>query len=415
MAFVFAEIAASTFGRIDVQRVGVDVDEHGAGAGLDDRLGRGVEGERGGDDLVALADAGRAQGDGQAVGAVGDADGPGGAEVGGRLLLEGLDVGAQDVAPSAQDVEHRPLDLLADLGVLALDVHQPDRHVFTLPARPSRRRRRGPPASPRDSRPNRENLPQARRRGHSLEERCRRWPGTGRRPPGRRHAPARLRPRAHGVGYTRELPRRHAGAVLHARHQHVRSARRLRAHGARERLHTGAQRGHHALRRLLRERAADGLLGGRERGRRRQRGRLLDRLRRRATTEAGRSSTTGGATSFSILARSTWHIAGSSATAPSPSSSAACCPSCAPSSLSRRASPACRSGASPSTRVLGCVPWVIMLTFVGTKVGANWEKIQKQLHYLDYAVVAAIVALVVWAVLRRRRGASARLAGSDPE
>jgi membrane protein DedA with SNARE-associated domain len=66
--------------------------------------------------------------------------------------------------------------------------------------------------------------------------------------------------------------------------------------------------------------------------------------------------------------------------------------------------------------VLGCVPWVIMLAFVGTKVGENWEKIQKQLHYLDYAVVAAAVLLIVWFVVRRRRGASGeRLAESDPE
>lgn len=65
--------------------------------------------------------------------------------------------------------------------------------------------------------------------------------------------------------------------------------------------------------------------------------------------------------------------------------------------------------------VLGCVPWVIMLTYVGTKVGANWEKIQRQLHYLDYAVVVAIVALIVWAVLRRRRGASGRVVETDSE
>jgi membrane protein DedA with SNARE-associated domain len=51
---------------------------------------------------------------------------------------------------------------------------------------------------------------------------------------------------------------------------------------------------------------------------------------------------------------------------------------------------------------VGCVPWVLMLGFVGEKVGQNWEHIQKRLHYLDYAVIVAVVALFVWLVMRRR-------------
>ena len=53
--------------------------------------------------------------------------------------------------------------------------------------------------------------------------------------------------------------------------------------------------------------------------------------------------------------------------------------------------------------VAGSVPWVIMLGYVGVKVGDNWEKIQTRLHYLDYAVVLAAVLLVVWWALRRWR------------
>ncbi len=53
--------------------------------------------------------------------------------------------------------------------------------------------------------------------------------------------------------------------------------------------------------------------------------------------------------------------------------------------------------------VLGCIPWVIMLTWVGVKLGDNWEEIRSWLHYADYAVVAALVALVVWFVVKRRR------------
>jgi membrane protein DedA with SNARE-associated domain len=37
-------------------------------------------------------------------------------------------------------------------------------------------------------------------------------------------------------------------------------------------------------------------------------------------------------------------------------------------------------------------------------VGDNWDDVQKQLHYLDYALVAAIVLGIVWLILRRRGG-----------
>jgi membrane protein DedA with SNARE-associated domain len=57
--------------------------------------------------------------------------------------------------------------------------------------------------------------------------------------------------------------------------------------------------------------------------------------------------------------------------------------------------------------VLGCLPWVAMLTYLGMKVSDNWEKIQKQLHYLDYVVVLAVVAAIIWLVVRRRRTAAA--------
>ena len=53
--------------------------------------------------------------------------------------------------------------------------------------------------------------------------------------------------------------------------------------------------------------------------------------------------------------------------------------------------------------VLGCIPWVIFLTWVGVRLGDNWEEIRGWLHYADYAVAAALVVLVVWAVVKRRR------------
>ena len=53
--------------------------------------------------------------------------------------------------------------------------------------------------------------------------------------------------------------------------------------------------------------------------------------------------------------------------------------------------------------LLGCIPWVFALTFIGKQAGDNWEKWKNNLHYLDYAVAAAIVLGVIWLVVRARR------------
>ena len=50
----------------------------------------------------------------------------------------------------------------------------------------------------------------------------------------------------------------------------------------------------------------------------------------------------------------------------------------------------------------GCVPWVLMLTFIGREAGDNWEDWKDSLHYLDYAVAAAIAIGVVWLIARSR-------------
>src|SRR5919206_351027 len=53
--------------------------------------------------------------------------------------------------------------------------------------------------------------------------------------------------------------------------------------------------------------------------------------------------------------------------------------------------------------VLGCVPWVFMLTFIGQQVGERWEQWKDNLHYVDYVVVAAVLAGAAWWLLVRRR------------
>jgi membrane protein DedA with SNARE-associated domain len=52
---------------------------------------------------------------------------------------------------------------------------------------------------------------------------------------------------------------------------------------------------------------------------------------------------------------------------------------------------------------LGCIPWVFLLTFIGKQAGDNWETWKDNLHYVDYAVAAAIVLGVIWLLVRRRR------------
>jgi membrane protein DedA with SNARE-associated domain len=52
---------------------------------------------------------------------------------------------------------------------------------------------------------------------------------------------------------------------------------------------------------------------------------------------------------------------------------------------------------------LGCLPWVFALTFVGQQVGDNWTRWRDSLHYVDYAVLAAVVAGAVYLVVRNRR------------
>jgi membrane protein DedA with SNARE-associated domain len=53
---------------------------------------------------------------------------------------------------------------------------------------------------------------------------------------------------------------------------------------------------------------------------------------------------------------------------------------------------------------LGCLPWVFALAFIGKQVGANWTDWKDSLHYVDYAVAAAILAAIAFFVVRRLRG-----------
>jgi membrane protein DedA with SNARE-associated domain len=52
---------------------------------------------------------------------------------------------------------------------------------------------------------------------------------------------------------------------------------------------------------------------------------------------------------------------------------------------------------------LGSLPWVLGFGLIGRAVGDNWEQWRHHLQVLDYLVVAAVVVLVVYAIVKRRR------------
>jgi membrane protein DedA with SNARE-associated domain len=51
----------------------------------------------------------------------------------------------------------------------------------------------------------------------------------------------------------------------------------------------------------------------------------------------------------------------------------------------------------------GSLPWVLGFGLLGRAVGSHWEQWRDHLHYLDYAVVAGVVALIAYALVRKRR------------
>ena len=54
----------------------------------------------------------------------------------------------------------------------------------------------------------------------------------------------------------------------------------------------------------------------------------------------------------------------------------------------------------------GCIPWVLLLTFIGQQAGHRWDDWKDSLHYVDYAVLAAIVVGIAYLLVRRRRRGS---------
>jgi membrane protein DedA with SNARE-associated domain len=63
--------------------------------------------------------------------------------------------------------------------------------------------------------------------------------------------------------------------------------------------------------------------------------------------------------------------------------------------------------------ILGIIPWVLAWALVGKSVGSDWKNLQDKLHYVDFAIVAAIVVGIAYLILRRRRGGSGKPAAES--
>jgi membrane protein DedA with SNARE-associated domain len=68
--------------------------------------------------------------------------------------------------------------------------------------------------------------------------------------------------------------------------------------------------------------------------------------------------------------------------------------------------------------LLGCIPFVLLLGFIGDQVGHNWAKWKDHLSYVDYAVALLVVCGIVYLFVRRwsgRRDAAAATPDSEPD
>ena len=112
---------------IEVQGLRVDVGEDGGCAGSRDRLGRRVEREGGADHLVATSDPERLEREDERVRSVRHADRVRNTQESCGLVLEGLDLGAEDESPRVENRREPLLELFDERRVLRLRVHEWDR------------------------------------------------------------------------------------------------------------------------------------------------------------------------------------------------------------------------------------------------------------------------------------------------
>lgn len=60
---------------------------------------------------------------------------------------------------------------------------------------------------------------------------------------------------------------------------------------------------------------------------------------------------------------------------------------------------------------LGCIPWCFGLAAVGWALGASWDTFHHDFRWVEYLVVAAVLAAIAYLILRWRSSTLARRAG----
>lgn len=53
--------------------------------------------------------------------------------------------------------------------------------------------------------------------------------------------------------------------------------------------------------------------------------------------------------------------------------------------------------------LIGATPWVAALAFAGHALGNDWTSVRKAFEYIDYAIVASVIAWIVYRRVARRR------------
>jgi membrane protein DedA with SNARE-associated domain len=64
--------------------------------------------------------------------------------------------------------------------------------------------------------------------------------------------------------------------------------------------------------------------------------------------------------------------------------------------------------------LIGTIPWVLALALAGHALGSDWTSVRKGFEYVDYAILALVVAGIVYAVMRRRARGSSPIGEDKP-
>lgn len=50
--------------------------------------------------------------------------------------------------------------------------------------------------------------------------------------------------------------------------------------------------------------------------------------------------------------------------------------------------------------ILGCIPWNIMLTWLGYSLGSHWHTVEKYIHPFSYVIVALLILFVIYGIYK---------------